>query len=622
MGPLYNDNDKTHNIKYKPPSFSPEQLYTIHHFHFLRHAGYEIVMSSSRGGGPSNKGKNVVGVSSFDVNQLTQAVEDVNLDSNQDAGWEVISKKNKNRPAIGAAKPNPWVQPDAQRMGAQVNAPVRAPSTAWAGQTGGRGGVINLNATSNAIPPPLQSGWNWNSRPAKPRNSGNDFPNPEPVVEEDFGDDDEEEIDDSDDEGLSDEYDSDEVPKSHEERKKNKWYAEFFATLDTLTLEQINEPTRQWHCPACQNGPGAIDWYKSLLSLVTHAKTKGSKRVKIHRDLAEILEEDLRRRGTTVSQAGESYGQWKGLNENVKDKEIVWPPMVVIMNTQLEQDESDKWIGMGNQELLDYFGSYEAVRARHSYGPRGHRGMSLLIFEASAVGYTEAERLSKHFEDEGTDRDTWERRPNLFYPGGKRKLYGYMATKKDMEIFNQHSHGKSKLKFEMVSYQEKVVNQLKQMNEDNQQLHWYKNKVVKEKMHSKALEESYGLVSKKLRETEEQSRIVRERTKQYHEQNKEEMDFQEEFFKDQLKVIQDARNANEGHFDKLQQEVSRTLDPHTRDLKLEEMKEFEEQREKLMKKYEGKIAEMKSRYWNEQLDIEKGFNAELTQLMNNYIPEP
>lgn len=42
------------------------------------------------------------------------------------------------------------------------------------------------------------------------------------------------------------------------------------------------------------------------------------------------------------------------------------------------------------------------------------------------------------------------------------------------------------------------------------------------------------------------------------------MDFQEEFFKDQLKVIQDARNAKEGHFDKLQQEVSRTLDPQTR----------------------------------------------------------
>ncbi|KAK9060606.1 hypothetical protein SSX86_021312 [Deinandra increscens subsp. villosa] len=604
-------------------------------------------MSSNRGGGQSNKGKSVVGASSnFDVDQLNQAVQDVSLGSSQDGGWEVISKKNKSKPGNVAAtnqwasqgtSPTPWGQPDGQRVGARVNAPVRA------AQTGGRGGAINqpvnryyenhYNPTPNAIPPPLQSGWNWNSRPGNPRQAGNNVPNPQPVVQEEHveDEDDDEELDESDDELLSDDYDSDEVPKTHEEKKKNRWYADFFGTLDTLTLDQINEPTRQWHCPACQNGPGAIDWYKTLFSLVTHAKTKGSKRVKIHRELAAILEEELRIRGATLNPAGESYGQWKGLSDVVKDKEIVWPPMVVIMNTRLEQEENDKWTGMGNQELLDYFGSYAAVRARHSYGPKGHRGMSVLIFESSAVGYTEAARLSKHFEDEGTDRSVWERRPTLFHPGGKRKLYGFMATKHDMDIFNQHSHGKTKLKFEMVSYLEKVVNQLKQMNEDNQQLHWYKNKVVKEKMHSKALEESYGLVSQKLRKTEEENRIVRERTQQYHEQNKEEMDYQEQFFKDQLKVIQEARSAKEGHFDKLQQEERGTLDPQKRyghmtfvflDLKLEEMKEFEEEREKLMKTYEEKIAEMKSRYWKEQLEIEEGFNAELTQLMNRYTPEP
>lgn len=100
-----------------------------------------------------------------------------------------------------------------------------------------------------------------------------------------------------------------------------------------------------------------------------------------------------------------------------------------------------QWLGMGNSELLDYFKSFAAVRARHSYGPQGHRGMSVLIFEASAVGYVEAERLSKHFVAQGTDRDAWDRRRVTFYPGGQRQLYGYMAEKGDLDIFNQHSQG-------------------------------------------------------------------------------------------------------------------------------------------------------------------------------------
>ena len=96
---------------------------------------------------------------------------------------------------------------------------------------------------------------------------------------------------------------------------------------------------------------------------------------------------------------------------------------------------------MGNQELLEYFSQYEAVKARHSYGPHGHRGMSLLIFEPTAMGFLEAERLHKHFQEQGTDKDAWERRRVLFYPGGKRQLYGYLASKEDMETFNHHCHG-------------------------------------------------------------------------------------------------------------------------------------------------------------------------------------
>lgn len=83
--------------------------------------------------------------------------------------------------------------------------------------------------------------------------------------------------------------------------------------------------------------------------------------------------------------------------------------------------------------------------------------------------------------------------------------------------------GKAKLKFEMRSYQEKVVNDLRQMSEDNQQLIWLKNRVVKEQRHAKALEESLGIVSEKLRKTTEENRIVRHRTKTQHEETKEEV---------------------------------------------------------------------------------------------------
>jgi len=63
-----------------------------------------------------------------------------------------------------------------------------------------------------------------------------------------------------------------------------------------------------------------------------------------------------------------------------------------------------------------------------------------------------------------------------------------------------------------------VVNQIRQMAEDNQQLLHLKNKVVLEQ-----LEEISGIVNEKLRKTEEENRIVRLRTQMHHEQNKEEV---------------------------------------------------------------------------------------------------
>jgi glutaredoxin 2 len=68
-----------------------------------------------------------------------------------------------------------------------------------------------------------------------------------------------------------------------------------------------------------------------------------------------------------------------------------------------------------------------------------------------------------------------------------------------------------------------VVKQIRQMSEDNQQLLYFKNKAVKEKKHSKAMEESFDIVTEKLRKTMEEDRIVRGRAKMQHEEIKEEV---------------------------------------------------------------------------------------------------
>ena len=637
-------------------------------------------MSLKRGGGrpvtvannDMSKGKSI-SEPQPKVEQLTQGIADTKLNSEQDDGeWEVYARKSKNKAGSSAAKPwgppvhnsNPRAWGNAemvQKPGIRSHGGVgRSSGNPWqtpnanfrrpAGRGNGRPQLATSGYESNYVPnpairPPLEHGWNWQSRPGAMQSNVRDEISPEDLqknygVDDDGEEEESDDLEDTDDDLMSDDDDSDASQKSHETRKKSKWYKKFFEILDGLTVEQINEPERQWHCPACQGGPGAIDWYRGLQPLVTHAKTKGSKRVKIHRELAILLDEELRRRGTSVIPAGEVFGKWKGLKEEEKDHEIVWPPMVVIQNTKLEQDENDKWIGMGNQELLDYFSTYAAAKARHSYGPQGHRGMSVLIFEASASGYLEAERLHKHFAEQGTDKDSWFSRPILYLPGGNRQLYGYMATKEDMDFFNRHSQGKSRLKYDIRSYQEMVVHQIRQMNEDNQQLLYFKNKAVKGAKHTKALEESIGIMSEKLRKTMEENRIVRRRTKMQHEETKEEMYMQEQFFKDQIKIIHDSRDAKEEDFERMQQEEREKVKQSSTTghvnaeeyrLKVEEylkfvevqdkeMENFVAEKEKLLHAHGTGYAAMKRRHWEEEVQYEQKFDEELANLMEKYSP--
>ncbi|XP_058007016.1 protein SUPPRESSOR OF GENE SILENCING 3 isoform X2 [Hevea brasiliensis] len=323
-----------------------------------------------------------------------------------------------------------------------------------------------------------------------------------------------------DDELFDDDFDLYTSEKSTEMRKKSKWCNAFFDDLEKLTVEELNSPGRKWHCPACIGGPGAIDWYRGLEPLMYHAMMRKTRRAKLHRVFAELLDEETRKKGLSLSPLGVAFGRWQGLNERVKDYEIVWPPMVVIMNTRYEQEENGKYIGMGNRELLDHFKTYAALKARHSYGPQGHRGISVLIFDDTAAGYLEAVRLHKHFKEQGRDRDAWDSNRFPFCSGGKRQLYGYMALKEDLHIFNLHSQGRSKLKYEMRSYQEMVEKRIKQINEDSQQLVRFKDKITQEQKHSKVLAESVSRLSEELCKTIEKNHSMRRRTKLLLEENK------------------------------------------------------------------------------------------------------
>ncbi|KAK6923533.1 Zinc finger-XS domain [Dillenia turbinata] len=626
------------------------------------------------------------------VDQPSHDVSNVSFDSSQDEGWEVYTRKPKNRAGSSAAtRPQAWgpqisnttirpwghsnldasqkrsnggggigrasgstwttnIAPDYRR-----SAPATGRGNPWASQPAIRAPAVDIvyRCPPPIIPSALEHGFNWSSivsstsTPASGATNDHNgvdlIPSSQSVhkyvnEEDDIADEVDEVADDvSDDDVLSDDSCSSQM--SHETKKQSKWFKDFFKMMDELTLEEINEPARQWHCPACQSGPGAIDWFRGLQPLMTHAKTKGSKRVKLHRELAELLDEELHMRGTSAFPAGEAFGLWKGLTETIKDHDIVWPPMVMIMNTTLEKDDDEKWIGMGNQELLEYFSAYPAVKARHSYGPKGHRGMSVLIFQANAVGYHDAERLHKHFLEQGTHRDAWERRRVLFSAGGKRQLYGYMALKEDLDLFNLHSQGKAKLKYEIRSYHEMVVSQMKQMSQENEQLNWYKDRVSKEQRHSKTVEESLGILSEKLRKTQEENRIVKQRTKMQHDQNREQMDFQEEFFREQIKSINDDIDVKESNFEKLHQEerhrvkMSNANESSEEDYRQradeiaklikfqdEEVARFHAERDVLIKDHEEKVRAISERHGQENVALEKEFETLLTRLMDKYSP--
>ncbi|XP_020533449.2 protein SUPPRESSOR OF GENE SILENCING 3 homolog isoform X1 [Jatropha curcas] len=358
----------------------------------------------------------------------------------------------------------------------------------------------------------------------------------------------------------TDDYDSEASPRKVETCKKSKWFKKFLKELECLSFEEIKNQARQWHCPVCQRGGGATKQYLGLQPLIQHAKTKGSTRIRLHRELAQLLEDKLHSNdqqaiSATIIQEAASP-KCKGLSNNNKDFEMVWPPMVVIANTTYKKDENHKRIGMTSEELLEMFSSYDGiVRVQHPYNCKGHSGFSILIFESSVKGYLEAERLTLHFVREGIGRDDFLNRRLFNLSAEQHQLYGYMAVKEDVDFFNNNLFkGKVKLKYEMRSYQEMVVNGIRQMTEENHQLQWLKNRVSEQERHTKELEESNSMLKEKLQMLTKETDNLRHQAKQHHEQSMEEIKFIEQFYKDQIRTILEGRNENDGDIGNIKQE--------------------------------------------------------------------
>ncbi|GAB2252717.1 hypothetical protein Droror1_Dr00005564 [Drosera rotundifolia] len=142
-------------------------------------------------------------------------------------------------------------------------------------------------------------------------------------------------------------------------------------------------------------------------------------------------------------------GHGEVLKQKAGDFSIVWPPMMIIMNSRLDKEENKKRVGIGNEELLDHFNlenkkrvgigneephdhfdSYHPVKARNSYDPVGNLDMSVLVFESSVAGHLDAERLHNQKQvglledDEQFDLLELQEYGTDYYDDGLRNLFG------------------------------------------------------------------------------------------------------------------------------------------------------------------------------------------------------
>ncbi|XP_057538190.1 uncharacterized protein LOC130815723 [Amaranthus tricolor] len=135
-----------------------------------------------------------------------------------------------------------------------------------------------------------------------------------------------------------------------------------------------------------------------------------------------------------------------------QDDLIMWPPLVIINNTNTGKSKEGRMEGLGNKamdsKLRDL--GFPVGKSKSLFSRDGHLGITLIKFSGDQSGLKEAMRLADHFEKEHHGRKDWahvqsiasgrdeESDPNLVSvdqrTGEKRRiLYGYLATAFDLD---------------------------------------------------------------------------------------------------------------------------------------------------------------------------------------------
>ncbi|KAK2404839.1 protein SUPPRESSOR OF GENE SILENCING [Trifolium repens] len=147
-----------------------------------------------------------------------------------------------------------------------------------------------------------------------------------------------------------------------------------------------------------------------------------------------------------------------------RDDLIMWPPLVIIHNTNTGKSRDGRMEGLGNKWMDGKIRELGIVggKSKAVYGKEGHLGITLVKFAGDKSGLEAAMRLAEHFKKENHGRKDWarvqaqtlgkddENNPNLVKvderKGEKmRILYGYLGTAFDLDKLDFETRKKIEL---------------------------------------------------------------------------------------------------------------------------------------------------------------------------------